>query len=251
MVDAAARSSYDLVQAIHAGIRSRFPEPEWILNREVLVEHQVARRAGGQVDAVAVRSWADAVIHAFEVKVARSDWLRELKAPEKADVCLPFADYFWLAVSVPQVAQLSEVPEHWGLLVLQRNGTLRAVRSAPVLRPTVPLQQRRFWASMIRRAHQGSDERKIEERIRDAASKARDEGRRAGEQSARSNLMYTEREVEEAKRLKEAFGWTASEMIRRAPELRAILERGTTERRLASMAGQLRDLADTIDKAAL
>lgn len=70
-------------------------------------------------------------LHGHEVKVSRSDWLSELRKPEK---WLPFSevvDYWWV-VAPPNVMKLEELPENWGLMVLGNTG-LRAKRSAPRL----------------------------------------------------------------------------------------------------------------------
>jgi hypothetical protein len=231
------------------GLRSRFPEPEWILNREVVDGGPRYSPTGHQVDAVIVRAWAEAVIHAVEIKASRSDWLRELGQPVKAEAALPYIDYFWLATSGPDVAKLEEVPEHWGLLVLQRNGQLRAARTAPVLKPTVPIEGRRFWASMIRRAYQGSDEREIDQRIREATDAAYERGRKFGQDQERSHVRWTAEEVEQAKELKAAFGWTVGDVIRRAPEIKAFLESLRDHGRITRLVEELRDAANRIEGA--
>lgn len=64
-------------------LRRKYPSPEWAFMQEV-----APRPIGGRyADVVAVNLWSSRgyAIHGFELKVSRSDWLRELKQPEKAE----------------------------------------------------------------------------------------------------------------------------------------------------------------------
>lgn len=75
-------------------------------------------------DAVAVNLWPSKhlAITIFEVKVSRSDWLRELKDPTKAGAALALADYF--AVVAPAgIVKRDELPTGWGLLEVSASGT--------------------------------------------------------------------------------------------------------------------------------
>lgn len=69
------------------------------------------------------------MLHGHEVKVSRSDWLTELKDPEKAEAFARYCDYWWLVVSGPEIVRTGELPKGWGLLVASA-GSLRAVRRA-------------------------------------------------------------------------------------------------------------------------
>ena len=72
-------------------------------------------------------------LHGFEVKVSRSDWLRELADPTKADAWKRFCDQWWL-VCPPEVARADELPSGWGWMTYS-NGKLRVRRHAPVATP--------------------------------------------------------------------------------------------------------------------
>jgi hypothetical protein len=72
-------------------------------------------------------------IHGIEVKVSRSDWLCELKAPEKAQAFRRFCHRWWLAVPDAKIVQ-HDLPAGWGLLAI-RGGKLVAVVTAPKLTP--------------------------------------------------------------------------------------------------------------------
>jgi len=69
----------------------------------------------------------------YEVKTARSDWLRELKQPEKAWPVMQYMDRWWL-LAAPNVAKLDEIPSNWGFM--EFNGVkCRVLKPAPKLEP--------------------------------------------------------------------------------------------------------------------
>jgi hypothetical protein len=61
-----------------------------------------------------------------EVKVSRSDWLRELKDPDKAAAFIPWVSEWWLVVGDRDIVKADELPPAWGLLA-PAGSTLRAV----------------------------------------------------------------------------------------------------------------------------
>lgn len=94
-------------------------------------------------DAIAVDCWTSKgqEIHGHEVKVSRSDWLAELRDPEKAEAFRPYVDRWWLVVPGPVSAIVrDDLPDGWGLMVVDGIGTrtspvTRVVRRAPRLTP--------------------------------------------------------------------------------------------------------------------
>ena len=71
-------------------------------------------------DAVIVGLWPSRGhdIHVIEVKVSRSDWLRELKDPKKAEDASKVADRF--SVAAPRgVVDVAELPATWGYIEVQ------------------------------------------------------------------------------------------------------------------------------------
>jgi len=112
--------------------------------RYVCAEH--VRAAAGfdmrTLDFVAVDTWRSGrlAISGVEIKVSRSDWLRELKDPDKSAPFLAWATYFWLAVPGNGIARPEELPPGWGLLVARKTKygpELRAAVTAP-RRPVLP-----------------------------------------------------------------------------------------------------------------
>lgn len=87
-------------------------------------------------------------LHGHEVKVSRSDWLRELREPEKSVEFRSFCNRWWLVVSDAKIVHPGELPDGWGLMAPASTGRLRVRHAAPVLDPA-PLP-RTFLAALAR-----------------------------------------------------------------------------------------------------
>jgi hypothetical protein len=102
------------------------------------------------VDALAIDLWPSTghLIHGFEVKVSRSDWLTELKDPEKAEAFKPYCDHWWLVVPDASIVR-DDLPEGWGMLAVG-NGGLRIRKRAPKLdRQPMPLGMTAAWLRAV------------------------------------------------------------------------------------------------------
>lgn len=65
----------------------------------------------------------------FEVKVSRSDWLSELKKPEKADSLARYCDRWYLVISDPKIVKDGELPPTWGLLCRKGDRLVEVVKA--------------------------------------------------------------------------------------------------------------------------
>lgn len=120
-------------------------------------------------DAVAMDLWPSQglAVHGHEVKVSRSDWLVELRFPEKSAPVRRYCDRWWLVVSHRSIVKPGELPDGWGLMeVAERTRTTwnpdrrgydvgveryaRVVTQAPRLTPD-PID-RDFVAPLLRAA---------------------------------------------------------------------------------------------------
>jgi hypothetical protein len=83
-------------------------------------------------DFVAMDLWPSKglALHGHEIKVSRSDWLRELAEPAKAAEFIPYMHYWWAVVSGPRIVRDGELPDGWGLMVM-RGPALAVVCKAP------------------------------------------------------------------------------------------------------------------------
>lgn len=74
-----------------------------------------------------------------EVKVSRSDWLSELREPEKAEAWKQYCHYWYLVVSDLGIVK-DDLPEGWGLMV-KHGRSLRVVKRSPRATPKeMPIQ---------------------------------------------------------------------------------------------------------------
>lgn len=118
---------------MRALIRSRYDSKAWALFEEV--RNAAGFGATRSADAVAMSLWPSRGlhIHGIEIKSSRSDWMSELKNPDKSEPIMKYCDFWWL-VADKNVAMESEIPKTWGFMVAHGNG-LRVIKDAPKLKP--------------------------------------------------------------------------------------------------------------------
>lgn len=133
-----------------AALRKRYCPPEW-----AFLDH-VANATGGlarrTVDGMAMNLYPSRglTVHGFEVKCHRSDWLREKRAPDKADPVARYCDFWWIVAGDTSVVKDGELPDGWGLIELHPRGLIQA--TAAVKREDVQPLDRYFMAAMLRKA---------------------------------------------------------------------------------------------------
>lgn len=92
--------------------------PRWACAEHV--KNQAGFFAGRSADFMAVDCWPGGGIelHGHEVKVSRSDWLRELKNPAKAEAFTKYVDRWWVVAPDTTIVKPDELPPGWGLITL-------------------------------------------------------------------------------------------------------------------------------------
>jgi len=137
------------VSAVRAAILRRWDAPTWSTFFEV--PNSTGGAKSRTADAVAVCAWPSRgmEIHGVEVKAYRSDWIRELRQPEKSTAVQRYCDRWWVVAEREDVVAADEVPSTWGLLVL-RGKKLVTLVDAPKL--TAEPLTRGFVASILRAA---------------------------------------------------------------------------------------------------
>lgn len=118
-------------------------------------------------DFVAMDLWPSRrlLIHGHEIKVSRSDWLRELKAPEKAAEFIPYVNCWWVVVSEARIVRPGELPDDWGLMVAQ--GSLAVVKRQAPKRDAKPMPPSRL-AALLRAVAQTAALRAAQEAEKEA-----------------------------------------------------------------------------------
>ena len=133
-------------------LTKKFCQPEWCLL------HEVSNGAGfsrtNSADVIFMGLWPSRglEINGVEIKSSRTDWLREIKNPQKAEAIFKYCDRFWLAAEEKVVLNLNEIPATWGYMLATGN-KLKIIKEAPQLKPE-PIS-RSFIAAMLKRATQG------------------------------------------------------------------------------------------------
>lgn len=120
--------------------------------------HGPAPRNGDQrIDAWVMDTWPGSNLRktAFEVKVSRSDFKRELAQPDKRLAAMGVSNEFYFVVPATLV-EPSEVPEGCGLLWVDVSGRLHEQKAAP-RRSCGPLPEG-FVAMLLRKAVHGKSE---------------------------------------------------------------------------------------------
>lgn len=147
---------------VRAALRKRYAAPEFALFEEV--RNGTGGYGTRSADAVAMGLWPSRgiEIHGIEIKVRRSDWLSELKNPQKADEIAQYCDRWWLAVGDETVVKSGELPATWGLVVLRGDVLVQRIE-APALSPIPP--SRMFIAALLRRVAHGLEKLQATARI--------------------------------------------------------------------------------------
>lgn len=138
------------------------------------VNDGVGFRGTGWLDVVTMGLWPShgLELQGYEIKTSRSDWLREIKQPEKSSKFYARLDRFWL-VTWPSVAKLEEIPSGWGWMeaVFDEKGAgSLVVRKAAPINPSPELPDRTFFAALCRSAA-----KMVEKHGKKAADDARQE----------------------------------------------------------------------------
>mgnify|MGYP000120537710 CR=1 FL=1 len=133
---------------ITRALEERYAAPEWASFRELA--NATGARAACRIDFYAQNLYPSKrlVSVAVEVKVSRSDFMRELERPQKRAPWEQLAAECWFATPSGLVKP-DEVPEGWGLVELQSNGRLRR-KKLPTQR-IIKSQPLTFVAALARR----------------------------------------------------------------------------------------------------
>lgn len=228
-------------------LRERFCPPEFAFFEEV---GDSGSSSGVYADGVAVNMWASRgyAITGFEVKISRSDWLRELKRPDKSEPILTKCDY-WYLVAPDEVYQADEVPVSWGILSF-KNGKLRETRKAPKLEPK-PVT-RAFLAQMFRRGH-AKEERDISARIAKALADDRAAIEKRIEEQVKHRTHSLREDGEKWKHLCKELGeseWTSSDQIVAAVKVVLRSHVTSTYGGIEGLLRTMRQTTDSLEKAA-
>lgn len=123
---------------------------KWAFIQEV--RDDAGHRARRSCDAIAMGLWPSEGLHlhGHEIKVSRSDWLKELNDPGKATTFSRFCHYWWI-VAPAGIVVLDELPATWGLMVVNESHVVKVKRPATFNKKPDPVSYG-FLASLLRRS---------------------------------------------------------------------------------------------------
>lgn len=239
---------------IRAALSKKFCSPEYALFFEV--GDATGGRARRWADAVAMGLWPSRglTLSGFEIKVARNDWVKEMKSPAKAEAIAQYCSQWWMVTS-PGIIREGELPELWGHFELHANG-LRVIKQAPMTEaaPITP----HFLAALLRRASEL--DRKLErEAIEKAVARDEESTKKRIENEVEFRVRRAEDKAKDAteklQAIYDACGLEPHEVSRmfggdnfaRAVGMVHRLGVAQTYGGLAELAKKVRPLADSID----
>ncbi len=131
-------------------LRSKYPAPEWVFFEEVRLGTGYGRDVEQRIDAWAMNTWPSKgfLKIAFEIKVYRSDFLREMVDPYKRKPALAVSNQFYF-VGPKGLMSKHEMPDECGLMEVLPDGTIRTAKAAPERKSSDPTWS--FLASLARR----------------------------------------------------------------------------------------------------
>lgn len=236
-------------------LAARYPSPEWALFFEVQNGtgwYGPGRSRIRRADALAFGIWQSRgyAVHGFEIKRSRSDWLRELADPKKADAIGTFCDRWWLVLDNAKIALDSEVPETWGILC-PKGDKLTVLRDAPK-REAVPLTRPQLAAVLRQVGESTVPKALVDSRIAASVAEATARASRQRDYESMSNMTELEQLKKEVAAFEAESGilitrYSGGQSLGKAVARVRALSGVTGNRRLEQAKEMLQDLVRNID----
>jgi len=187
-------------------LKKRYDPREWVVLSQVRNKTGYDRKPERYADALALNCWKSRgmELHGFEFKSRRSDLLRELRDPNKAESGIyAYCDRWWLVVGHLGLIKPDELPVTWGLMA-PKSGQLAIRVKAPKLEPKE--LDRRFVASVLRAAQWQTETESHYKKGFDAGkSEGIKDGIELGERRAQSTASFDLKRGLEALQREEEF----------------------------------------------
>jgi hypothetical protein len=234
---------------VYAALRLRYCAPEWALMFEVA--NGTGANTRRYADAVAMNLFPSRglELHGFEIKISRSDWQRELKDPDKAELISQYCERWWI-VTPKGLVKREELPVTWGLLELEGD-KLRIAVQAPLLPDRKPFS-RAFIAALLRRSSE-IDQAAVDKIVSTKLAEHRERDQESIERKIAERTRTLTEQLFHVEAIEKAAGisltgWTASAEIGHA--IKAIQAAGLTRswNGLQHLADNLKRHADGIQR---
>ncbi|RKY01508.1 MAG: hypothetical protein DRP55_04195 [Spirochaetes bacterium] len=166
----------------------------------------------GNATGYACSRWADVIVMnlwesrgyeiiGFEIKASRSDWLRELKNPAKADPIYQYCDSWYLVVGDVNIVHFGELPLGWGLMVPHTKKSLKIAVPAKRRENPKPIDKY-FLAAILRRAVQQIVPERVLQR---EYQKGYADGKQDGKESSKNEIEFFKKRYHTLKQKIEDF----------------------------------------------
>lgn len=131
-------------------LRSKYPAPNWVFFDELRLGTGYGKNVEQRIDAWAMHTWPSKrfLKIAFEIKVHRSDFLKELKAPHKRDAAMYVSNQFYF-VAPRNLMSTDEIPQECGYMEILSSGIVKISKVAPIRKAVEPTWS--FFAMLARR----------------------------------------------------------------------------------------------------
>lgn len=186
------------VEECRKALRGRYSKADGYVHLEEL------QNVGGMMRVQGIRRcdfWAMSIYgsrgyetHGVEIKVRRSDLVRELKDPSKAEGLAAFCDYWWLAVGDRELLDGLRIPKAWGILWPRGDNLVQ--KRAPERTPSADAWDRAFVAALIGRCWSSAPEKKLA-KLRRQRDKAEREGYSRGYREGKQRVEDRHSELRE------------------------------------------------------
>jgi GNAT superfamily N-acetyltransferase len=248
-------------------LRRRYPTPQWALLEQVADGVRGWNHRYADVIVMGLFPSRGLSVIGFEIKASRSDWTRELRAPQKADPIVRHCDQ-WFIVAPPDVIlsgrqrklfsadedllgalDMATFPAPWGLMVPSGAHELTIAKQAVKLE--APPLDREFIAALLRRAAEESGSKRVQAEVQAAF----DRGQAAGRARAIREESQAERELADLRRSLDDFERASGIRVpewrgkRVGRALRTVLEVHDLEDRLRRTLDQLTQARDRLANA--
>jgi hypothetical protein len=235
-------------------LRVRYPAPSYAFLWQVRNGTGWSRHQARTADALAMSLWPSRGLEliGFEIKSARSDWLAEMKHPEKAEEIARFCDRWYIVAGSADVLDKGELPPKWGLIVVKGKKLYTEVK-AEKLDP-VPLDMPMICAIFRKVTEIATPQAKLDSAY-DRGHKAAMESNKAVEESRdkfrKQKIDHLEkqiREFEEASGV-QIDGWDGAEKIGDAVRMVLNDEHTGLLNRLTRLRDQVNGILESTDRA--
>lgn len=204
---------------------------------------------GGRIaDAIAFHLWPskDYKMIGFEIKVSRSDWLNEMKQPDKSMALSQFCDE-WYLVAPKGVLGIDELPKTWGYMEANDKRLTTKIR-APKREAVAP--DKPFMASLLRsmvKKHQGKS------MLQELLNRATERAEKRYLEMYEGRLKRAKEETEEYRKLIEKFHQQTGLYLREynlgniVDAVRALKDESTREQKIKQVKDRIANLNALIE----